>query len=42
VYTEVAGMMIPTKHRVFPRAPNGEALEEPLIVSIDVSEVTFA
>jgi hypothetical protein len=41
-YTEVAGIMIPTKHRVFPRAPNGQALEEPLIVSIDVSEVTFA
>ena len=40
-YTEVAGMMIPTKHRVFPRAPNGEALEEPLIVSIDLSEISF-
>jgi hypothetical protein len=40
-YTEVAGIMIPTKHRVFPRAPNGQALEEPLIVSIDVSEVMF-
>jgi hypothetical protein len=41
-YTEVAGIMVPSKHRVFPRAPNGQALEEPLIVSIDVSEVTFA
>ncbi len=41
-YTQVAGIMIPTKHRVFPRAADGQALGEPLIVSIDLSEVTFA
>jgi hypothetical protein len=41
-YTQVAGIMIPTKHRIFPRAPDGQALGEPLIVSIDVSEVAFA
>ncbi len=41
-YTQVAGIMLPTKHRVFPRAADGQALSEPLIVSIDVSEVAFA
>src|SRR5467141_839542 len=40
-YTQVAGIMVPTKHRIFPRAPGGQALGEPLIVSIDVSEVAF-
>jgi hypothetical protein len=40
-YTQVAGIMIPTKHRIFPRAANGQALGEPLLVSIDVSEIAF-
>jgi hypothetical protein len=34
--------MVPSEHRIFPRTAAGEALDEPLIVSIDVSEVTFA
>jgi hypothetical protein len=41
-YTQVTGIMVPTKHRIFPRAPDGQALAEPLIVSIDVSELAFA
>jgi hypothetical protein len=41
-YTQVAGIMIPTKHRIFPRTPDDQALNEPLLVSIDVSEVAFA
>jgi hypothetical protein len=40
-YTEVAGIMIPTSHRVFPRQPDGQALSEPLLVSIDLSEISF-
>jgi hypothetical protein len=40
-YTQVAGVMVPTKHRIFPRAPDGQALAEPLLVSIDVSEIAF-
>jgi hypothetical protein len=40
-YTQVAGIMIPTKHRIFPRAPSGQALGEPRIVSTDVSEIAF-
>jgi hypothetical protein len=40
-YTQVAGIMVPTKHRIFPRTPDGQALEEPLLVSIDLSEIAF-
>jgi hypothetical protein len=40
-YTKVAGIMIPAKHRIFPRSPDGQALGEPLIVSIELSEITF-
>jgi hypothetical protein len=40
-YAQVAGIMVPTKHRVYPRAPDNQALDEPLLVSIDVSEIEF-
>jgi hypothetical protein len=40
-YAKVAGIMVPAKHRIFPRSPDGQALSEPLMVSIDVSEVAF-
>jgi hypothetical protein len=40
-YEEVAGIRLPTKHRIFPRAPDGRSLAEPLVVSIDLSEITF-
>lgn len=40
-YREVAGIMLPTKHRIFPRSPEGQSLDEPLIVSIDLSEIAF-
>jgi hypothetical protein len=40
-YTDVAGIMVPTKHRIFPRAPDNQALAEPLLVWIDVSEIAF-
>jgi hypothetical protein len=40
-YREVAGIMLPTKHRIFPRNPDGQSLDEPLIVSIDLSEIAF-
>ena len=41
-YDEVAGIRLPTKHRIFPRTPDGQSLPEPLFVSIDVSEIAFA
>jgi hypothetical protein len=40
-YTQVAGIMIPTKHRIFPRGPDDQALNEPLLISIDLSEIAF-
>jgi hypothetical protein len=40
-YTHAAGIMVPTKHRIFPRAADNQALPEPLIVSIDVSDIAF-
>jgi hypothetical protein len=40
-YDDVAGVKLPTKHRIFPRTPDGQSLEEPLIVSIDLSEIEF-
>jgi hypothetical protein len=40
-YQQVAGIMVPTRHRIFPRGPGGEALSEPLLVSIDVSQIAF-
>ena len=40
-YDEVGGIKLPTRHRIFPRDPDGQSLAEPLIVSIDLSEVAF-
>jgi hypothetical protein len=40
-YDEVAGIRLPTRHRIFPRNPDGQSLPEPLIVSIDLSEISF-
>lgn len=40
-YTRAAGTMLPTRHRIFPRTPEGQALTEPLLVSIDLSEIAF-
>ena len=34
--------MVPTKHRILPRATDGRALSEPLFVSIDISDVAFS
>jgi hypothetical protein len=40
-YHDVAGIRLPTEHRIFPRSPDGRSLAEPLIVSIDLSEIAF-
>ena len=40
-YTEVAGIMVPTKHRIYPRAADGQKVPEPLLVAIDLSEIAF-
>jgi hypothetical protein len=40
-YQNIAGIKVPTKHRIFPRGPDGQSLSEPIIVSIDLSEIAF-
>jgi hypothetical protein len=40
-YQDVAGIRLPTRHRIFPRNPDGQPLAELLVVSIDVSEIAF-
>lgn len=41
-YVTVEGIKFPTQHRIYPRAPDGAALTDPLVVSIDVDEITLA
>lgn len=41
-YTTVSGLKFPTKRRIFPRQPDGTALSEPLVVSIDLSDITLS
>jgi hypothetical protein len=40
-YDDVDGIKLPTKHRIFPRTPDGQSLTEPLIISIDLSEIAL-
>jgi len=41
-YVEVQGLMFPTKRRIFPRQPDGQAMAEPLVVSIDLDQITLS
>jgi hypothetical protein len=38
---DISGIKVPTKHMIFPRQPDGRAASEPLVVSIEVSNVKF-
>jgi hypothetical protein len=38
---EFSGIVVPTKHTILGRQPDGKAVPTPLVVSIDVSEVEF-
>ncbi|MBP2444535.1 hypothetical protein [Rhizobium leguminosarum] len=40
-YVQVEGIMVPTKMRIFPRPPDNTPLPEPLIVSVDLSDIRF-
>jgi hypothetical protein len=40
-YVSVSGIRIPTRRRIFPRMPDGSALAEPLVVSIDLSGIAL-
>ena len=39
---DVSGIIVPTKHTMFGRQPDGSAAPTPLVVSIDVSEIEFS
>jgi hypothetical protein len=39
---EFSGIMVPTRHRIFGRQPDGKAVPTPVVVSIDLSEVGFS
>ena len=41
-YTTVSGIRFPTKRRIYPRTPEGQAMPEPLVVSIDLHEITLS
>jgi hypothetical protein len=41
-YQAVSGILVPTRRRVFGRRPDGRPAPEPLIVSIDLSDIEFA
>jgi hypothetical protein len=38
-YVEVQGLKFPTERRIYPRQPDGSSLPEPLVVSIDISNI---
>ena len=40
-YIQASGITVPTRRGVFPRGSGGEALSDPLLVSIDVTEIAF-
>jgi hypothetical protein len=39
--TDVSGILIPTRHMIYPRQPDGHAAPAPLVVSIDISHIEF-
>jgi hypothetical protein len=41
-YVEVQGLKFPTERRIYPRQPNGRSLPEPLVVSIDLSDIRLS
>ncbi len=41
-YAEVGGLHLPTKRRAFRRGTDDRAIEEPLMVSIDLSDIYYA
>jgi hypothetical protein len=40
--TNVSGVIVPTKHTIFPRQPDGSSAPAPLVVSIDISDIEFS
>jgi hypothetical protein len=40
-YVTVSGIRIPTRRRIYPRLPDGHAMAEPMVVSIDLDHITL-
>jgi hypothetical protein len=40
--TEVSGIVVPTKHTILPRQPDGSSAPTPVVVSIDISDIEFS
>ena len=38
---EISGIVVPTKHTIVPRQPDGSSAPTPVVVSIDLSEIDF-
>jgi hypothetical protein len=41
-YVESSGIMVPTKHIIYPREPDGNALVDTTLVSIDMTDIAFS
>jgi hypothetical protein len=41
-FVKVSGIRFPTKRRIFPRQPDGKSMPEPLVVSIDLSNIILS
>ncbi|WP_028749516.1 hypothetical protein [Rhizobium mesoamericanum] len=41
-YVEVQGLKFPTERRIFPRQPDGNSMSEPLVVSIELSDIKLS
>jgi hypothetical protein len=41
-HQELSGILVPTKRRVLGRREDGTSIPDPLIVSIDLSELEFS
>ena len=39
---DVSGIVVPTKHTIFPRQPDGKPAPAPVVVSIEVSDIEFS
>ncbi|KVW18670.1 hypothetical protein [Burkholderia cepacia] len=40
-YTTVSGIRFPTRRRIYPRQQDGTSVEQPLVVSIDLHDITL-
>jgi hypothetical protein len=41
-YVESSGIMVPTKHMIYPRDPDGNPVVDTTLVSIDITDIAFS